>query len=113
MRYYYEKPEVFRVSCGALYQCDHPLYSTCTLYQDGALGLAVIQARFHPTLKVMQWGPIDPWLIDDIFTRAEFPEDFSKHAGKCTDGLYPTVTVRQIMHGVKMKPLKREFWESQ
>ncbi len=30
----------------------------------------------------------------------------------CTDGVYPTVTIRQIMWALKMKPLARERWET-
>ena len=29
-----------------------------------------------------------------------------------TDGLYPTVTVRQIMWALKMKPIQKERWET-
>jgi hypothetical protein len=28
------------------------------------------------------------------------------------DGLYPTVTVRQIMWSLKMKPIPKEKWET-
>ena len=37
---------------------------------------------------------------------------FNTIAKKTTDGLYPTVTIRQIMWGLKMKPLNREPWET-
>lgn len=36
----------------------------------------------------------------------------SLYGDKCTDGLYPTVTIRQIMWALKMKPLPRERWET-
>ena len=39
-------------------------------------------------------------------------EFFNERAGACTDGLYPTVTVRQIMWALKMKPIPRERWET-
>ena len=29
-----------------------------------------------------------------------------------TDGLYPTVTIRQIMWALKMKPIQRQRWET-
>ena len=32
--------------------------------------------------------------------------------GECTDGLYPTVTIRQIMWALKMKPIQRQRWET-
>lgn len=31
---------------------------------------------------------------------------------ECTDGLYPTVTIRQIMWALKMKPIQRQRWET-
>lgn len=37
---------------------------------------------------------------------------FDSRAGKCTDGLYPTVTIRQIMWALKMKPIQRQRWET-
>lgn len=33
-------------------------------------------------------------------------------AGTCTDGLWPTVTIRQIMWALKMKPLQKQRWET-
>lgn len=112
MRYFYEPEETVRRS-NRTYKCDHPLYSACTLYKDGDKGLAVVQQRFNEQLKVFWWGPIDPWLVDAIFSREEFSEYFLKKSGDCTDGLYPTVTVRQIMWALRMKPLKKTWWESQ
>lgn len=41
-----------------------------------------------------------------------FKEFFDSRAGECTDGLYPTVTIRQIMWALKIKPMKRERWET-
>ena len=29
-----------------------------------------------------------------------------------TDGLYPTVTIRQIMWALKIKPIPKERWET-
>ena len=37
---------------------------------------------------------------------------FDDRAGECVNELYPTVTIRQIMWALKMKPLKRERWET-
>jgi hypothetical protein len=42
----------------------------------------------------------------------KFKEFFDNRAGVATDGLYPTVTVRQIIWALKMKPLPRERWET-
>ena len=42
------------------------------------------------------------WEIDEMECRA----------GTGTDGLYPTVTIRQIMWALKMKPLPKQPWET-
>ena len=62
--------------------------------------------------KYTWWGELDPWLTDDIYLHPKFKEYFDKRAGSCKDGLYPTVTVRQIMRALKMKPIQRERWET-
>lgn len=113
MRYRYE-PQ--KVECpnkhGVFYICDHPLYTFCTLYKIGDLGLAVIQQHFDPVRKVTWWGEIDANLADALYLNSYFLEFFSKRAEKENDGIYPTVTIRQIMHALKMKPLKKERWET-
>lgn len=112
MRYFYEKPAMYSAIYGASYICDHPVYNECTLFEINNLGLAVIQQRYCPESKTTSWGPIDPWLIDELYLHSKFEEFFNERAGKCKDGLYPTVTLRQIMWGLKMKPLSRERWET-
>ena len=72
----------------------------------------MIQQRYNPDTKTTWWNEIDPWLVNDIYLHPKFKEFFDKRSGECTDGLYPTVTVRQIMWALKMKPLKREGWET-
>ena len=112
MRYHYEKPARFHAVYGQLYICDHPVYNRCTLYLIADKGLAVIQQRFDVRTKTTWWGEIDPWLANEIYLNHRFKAYFDKKAGKCTDGLYPTVTIRQIMWALKMKPLKKERWET-
>lgn len=97
---------------GQTYICDHPVYSRCTLYQIDNAGIAVIQQRYDPVTKRTWWSEIDPWLTDDIYLHDKFRDFFDKRAGRATDGLYPTVSIRQIMWALKMKPLKRERWET-
>ena len=97
---------------GKTYICEHPVYDRCTLFKIDDKGLAVIQQRFDPESKSTWWGELDPWLTDDIYLHPKFKLYFDKRAGTCTDGLYPTVTVRQIMWAFKMKPLPRERWET-
>ena len=108
MRYHYEKPSMY----GERYICNHPVYSACTLFRIGDKGLAVIQQRFNPDSKSTWWSELDPWLTDALYLHPKFKEYFDERSGKCTDGLYPTVTVRQIMWALKMKPIKRERWET-
>jgi len=112
MRYHYNKPSIYLSLYGRVHICEHPVYSRCTVFEIEDYGLAVIQQRFNEEYKSTWWGELDPWLTDDIYLHPRFMEYFKKRAGKCTDGLYPTVTVRQIMWALKMKPLPRERWET-
>ena len=97
---------------GDTYICDHPVYNRCTLFKIGSRGLAVIQQRYNPEYKTTQWGEIDPWLTDDLYLHTGFIKYFNERSGEPKNGLYPTVTVRQIMWALKMKPVKRERWET-
>lgn len=114
MRYLYEKPENYiPMGYGETYECNHPAYNMCTLYKIGDKGLAVVQQRFFPQMKLTAWRYIDPWLADEIYIHPKFKEYFDSHAKeKDWFGLYPTVTVRQIMWALRMKPLKKEPWET-
>lgn len=112
MRYHYQKPDIYRSMYGELYICDHPVYSHCTLYKIGDKGLVVIQQRFDASTKSTRWTEIDSYLTDALYLNIGFKKYFDERAGTCTDGLYPTVTIRQIMWALKMKPLKRERWET-
>ena len=112
MRYYYEKPSIYSSLYGETYECDHPVYDRCTLYTIDERGLAVIQQRYDPSTKSTTWTEIDPWLIDALYLHTNFKKFFDVRAGECVDGIYPTVTIRQVMWGLKMKPIPRERWET-
>lgn len=112
MRYHYEKPTIYRNTYGKTHVCSHPVYSKCTLYQMGGRGLAVIQQKYDPETKKTWWCEIDPWLTDDLYLHPKFKEFFEDRSGPGADGLYPTVTIRQIMWALKMKPIPRERWET-
>lgn len=112
MRYHYEKPTTYRSVYGRTYTTDHPVYDICTLFEIGNKGLAIIQQRYDPETKSTWWSEIDPWLTDDLYLHPKFKEYFDERARECTDGLYPTVTIRQIMWALKMKPIPRERWET-
>lgn len=112
MRYHYEKPSIYLSMYGTTYTCDHPVYNRCTLFQIGNKGLSIIQQRYDGDTKSTCWGEIDPWLTDDLYLHPKFKEFFDERAGECTDGLYPTVSIRQIMWALKLKPIPRERWET-
>ncbi len=112
MRYHFKPPEFFTSRYGKTYICDHPVYARCTLYVIGGRGLAVIQQRFDPVTKATRWGELDPWLTDALYLHEGFYAYFEKRAKPASGGLFPTVTVRQLMWALKMKPLAKERWET-
>lgn len=112
MRYHYEKPDYYSNTYGSVYTCDHPVYNSCTIIEIDNKGLAIIQQRFNQLDKTTYWSDIDPWLVNDIYLHPNFEDFFNERAGTLENGLYPTVTIRQIMWGLKMKPIKRERWET-
>lgn len=112
MRHHYEKPAIYSSIYGVNYACDHPIYDECTLYLINKKGLAVIQQRFNPITKSTIWGKIDPWLTDALCSHPKFKEFFDERSGESVDGLYPTVTIRQIMWALKIKSIKKERWET-
>ena len=97
-----------------VYSCNHPAYWHCTLYKIKDKGLCVIQQNFCSENKHTWWDCVnDPGLVQLIYMDKGFKEYFDKHAGpEELDGSYPTVTVRQIMHALKMKPFPKEKWET-
>lgn len=112
MRYHYEKPSVYMSMYGSTYSCSHPVYDKCTLFKIANKGLSVIQQRYDEDTKKTWWGEIDPWLTDMLYLHPKFKTFFDDRSGPCIEGLYPTVTVRQIMWALKLKPLPRERWET-
>ena len=112
MRYHYEKPLIYLSMYGETHECNHPIYDRCTLFKMDNRGLAVIQQRFDSDTKSTWWGEIDPWLTDIIYLHDNFKEYFESRAGISMDGMYPTVTIRQLMWALKLKPIPRERWET-
>lgn len=112
MRYHFEKQPFYTNLYGTTYSCDHPVYSVCTLYRIHDRGLAVIQQRFDPLTKRTWWGEIDPWLTDAIYLHEGFVQLFDNRSGTDKNGIFPTITVRQLMWALKMKPLPKERWET-
>ena len=112
MRYHYEKPSTYLSMYGSTYRCNHPVYDKCTLFKIRTKGLSVIQQRYDSKTKSTWWSEIDPWLTDILYLHPNFKEYFDERAGECMDGLYPTVTIRQMMWSLKIKPIPRERWET-
>lgn len=113
MRYHFDKPNVYTSQYGEVYTCNHPLYWRCTLFKVHERGLAVIQQRHDEIKKHTWWDMIDDCLTDAIYLHPEFWEFFDKWADEPDkDGLYPTITVRQLMWALRMKPMKKEKWET-
>lgn len=112
MRYHYKKKTKDTALYGEIHICDHPVYSTCTLYKIGNRGLAVIQQKYNTKTKSTMWTAIDVCLMDELYLHPGFGTFFNERAGESVDGVYPTVTIRQMMWALKIKPLKRERWET-
>ena len=111
MRYHYEGNEIALGMYGETYICDHPVYDRATLYKIGDKGLCVIQQRCEG--KKTYWSEIDKNLTDVIYLNRGFYDYFNRFAKEINNkDLYPTVTIRQIMWALRMKPLKREPWET-
>ncbi len=112
MRYHSEKPDIVIPMYGKKHVCSHPVYDVCTLFLIGNLGLAVVQQRFDPKTKHTWWSDIDPWIANALYLNEGFYKYFMEHAAESNNRIYPTVSVRQIMWALKMKPLQRERWET-
>ena len=50
-------------------------------------------------------GATGPFLFSFLQLEEEF---FNERSGKCIDRLYPTVTIRQIMWALTLKPIPRQ-----
>lgn len=47
-----------------------------------------------------------------VYAHEKFKSYFDEHADISKNGIFPTVTIRQIMWAFKMKPLPKEKWET-
>lgn len=98
---------------GEIFWCDHPVYDECTLYRKDGKGLAVIQQRYNPRQKTTKWTHIDDELVDKIYKHHNFEWFFDRYSAPINENAcYPTVTLRQIMHALRMPPLPRQDWET-
>lgn len=114
MRYFIEKPVDATDHSIYFEKLDHPLYNSCRLYKiNETMGLAIVQKRFNPKLKVFFYNAPDSWIMDEVIKHPGFADYVFEHAANPDGDIYPTVTIRQVMYALKMKPLKKEPWESQ
>lgn len=112
MRYTRSSKGYKNLICGTTYTCDHPVYIRCTLFFENGKGLTVIQQRYSAKTKHTWWTEIDPELTGEIYFNPKFDIFFKERAGKVKNGIFPTVTVRQIMWALRMKPLPKQRWET-
>ena len=72
----------------------------------------MIQQRYDILTKHTFWTEIDNELQDEIYLHPGFLLYFQKRAGESQNGFYPTVTIRQLMWALRMKPLPKQRWET-
>lgn len=115
MRYHTEKKDGPQpINFTKTYKCDHPLYDVCSLFcfsNDGR-GLAIIQQRYNPKTKHTWWDKLDDWIPPKLYLNNNFKDYYELKAEKPVNGVYPTVTVRQAMWALRIKPLLKEPWET-
>lgn len=109
MKYYSKKPDICVRLFGEVVDPKHPIYKRGTLYFEHNRGLIVTQKHFNSDTKECFWSNVDDWIANDIYTCARFPEFFQMHA---TESEYPIFELRKIMWALRMKPLKKETWET-
>ena len=91
----------------------HPAYNSYTLFYYNKKGLSVIRQYYNSRLKITWWGALDEELAEKIAKNEAFYGYFERLAG-CSDekGIYPTVTLRQVMRGIGVKASKKQAWET-
>lgn len=72
----------------------------------------MIRQYYDAGTKSTYWAELSKNLASDIYIHSGFEAYFQKRAKACKDGLYPTVTVRQLMWALRMKPLPKKRWET-
>lgn len=82
MRYHFVKPQYYSSGYGKTYECNHAVYSKCTLYLIKDKGLAVIQQRYNKKTKMTWWTEIDPCLVDALYLNPNFEGYFNRYAGE-------------------------------
>lgn len=113
MRYFYEPKEYCETNRDySIRLCDHPVFDSYTLYLYDRFGLGVIEQRYDPITKATSWGAIQHNLAQAIYNHDGFEELLLKWAKPESNGYFPVVPVRKVMWALRMKPLKKEIWET-
>lgn len=109
MRYHREENKDISYSDARL---SHPLYSKSTVFKLDDIGLSVVRLHFNEKTRLFWWDAVDLFLAHEIATHPDFKKYLEKHGDKVdAKGFYPTVNVRKVMWALRMKPLKKEWWE--
>lgn len=115
MRYYSDIPYAKDTPFSRMYECPaHPVYRRCTLFERGGKGLAIIQQHYIQSVRFTWWGEVDPGIANRVYLHKDFQKKiFRKFAAPPdADGCYPTLTIRQVMWALRMKPISKERWET-
>lgn len=108
MRYFYEESKINTPIFGKVYANENSLYRSSTLYFEKGRGLCVVRLRFDENSKSFYFSHLEYSLANNIYLSDGFKEYFNSHARKYP---YPVVNVRKIMWALRMKPLRKEFYE--
>ena len=112
MRYHHKSTKI-KEHPGFVYRCNHLVYRRAMLFksEDGR-GLCIIQQHFNRADATTYWTEIDYSLAGDIYNNPRFQHYFEVMAKEPVNGIYPAVPVRKAMWALKMKPLRKEKWET-
>lgn len=110
MKYFYRPSDDFPIQeYGRQIRVDgNPLFNTATLFKIGDKAIIVVQEHWLAKSKAKYWGAVNSRLATDIYLNPNFAEYFKTVA---TSDDYPVMQVRKLMWAIRMKPLKKEFWE--
>lgn len=111
MRYHYEPKNSIRIF-GERFEHPKAIFRSATLYKIRGKGLLVVTENFDERTKSFYYEELPSYLANDIYIAGGFADYFRKTA-KYPDenGLYPVVNIRKIMWALRMKPIKKAWWE--
>lgn len=110
MRYYYKRQNLIPEHGAVVGGEETDIFRHYTEFKEGDRRIGVIQQYFDPIDKKCWWDSIDPAIAEDIFKQERFAKWFKEKAAPA-DISCPIVKLRTIMWELRMRPLKKEFWE--